>query len=92
MAQAALPYKSKPKVPGARRRQTLEQKRAVVLEPAERKSVALIDQLNALRNEKAEKKRAKQARHREVRGRPPAPFVCRDTEPLSATQQATSVF
>ncbi|EIE20399.1 DUF663-domain-containing protein [Coccomyxa subellipsoidea C-169] len=63
--QAALPYKSKPKVPGARRRQTLEQKRAVVLEPAERISVALIDQLNALRNEKAEKKRAKQARHRE---------------------------
>lgn len=67
LAQAALPFKSKPKVPGARRRQTLEQKRAVVLEPAERRTVALIDQLNALRNEKATKKRAKQARQREVR-------------------------
>lgn len=64
--QAALPFKSKPKVPGARKRPTLEQKRAVVLEPAERRTVALIDQLNALRNEKAAKKRAKQARQREV--------------------------
>ncbi|CAL8465158.1 g4693 [Coccomyxa elongata] len=63
--QAALPFKSKPKVPGARKRPTLEQKRAVVLEPAERRTVALIDQLNALRNEKAAKKRAKQARQRE---------------------------
>ncbi len=64
--QAALPFKSKPKVPGVRKRPTLEQKRAVVLEPAERRTVALIDQLNALRNEKAAKKRAKQARQREV--------------------------
>ncbi len=53
-------------MPGARKRPTLEQKRAVVLEPAERRTVALIDQLNALRNEKAAKKRAKQARQREV--------------------------
>ncbi|BDA50761.1 probable pre-rRNA-processing protein TSR1 homolog at N-terminal half [Coccomyxa sp. Obi] len=63
--QAALPFKSKPKVPGARKRPTLEQKRAVVLEPAERCTVALINQLNALRNEKAAKKHAKQARQRE---------------------------
>ncbi len=37
--QAALPFKSKPKVEGKRKRKTLEQKRAVVLEPEERKKV-----------------------------------------------------
>lgn len=63
-AQAALPYKSKPKVSGPRKRQTLEQKRAVVLEPSERKAVSLVHQLNALRNEKAIKRREKQARQR----------------------------
>ena len=52
----------------ARSRQTLEQKRAIVLEPAERRAVTLVQQLNALRNEKTVKRRAKQARQREVRG------------------------
>jgi hypothetical protein len=65
--QAELPFKSKPKVQAARSRQTLEQKRAVVLEPAERKAVSLVQQLNALRNEKTVKRRAKQARQHEVR-------------------------
>ena len=65
-AQAALPYKSKPKVMGPQKRRTLEQKRAVVLEPAERKAVSLVQQLNALRNEKAVKRREKQARQRQV--------------------------
>ena len=64
--QAALPYKSKPKVLAPQKRQTLEQKRAVVLEPAERKAVSLVQQLNALRNEKAIKRREKQARQRQV--------------------------
>ena len=64
--QAALPYKSKPKVMAAQKRQTLEQKRAVVLEPAERRAVSLVQQLNALRNDKAVKKREKQARQRQV--------------------------
>ena len=50
----------------AQKRQTLEQKRAVVLEPHERKAVSLVQQLNALRNEKAVKKREKQARQRQV--------------------------
>jgi len=65
--QAALPYKSKPKVMAPQKRQTLEQKRAVVLEPHERKAVSLVHQLNALRNEKAVKRREKQTRQREVR-------------------------
>ena len=41
------------------------------LEPAERKAVSLVHQLNALRNEKAVKRREKQARQRQVRG-----FLC----------------
>ena len=65
-AQAALPYKSKPKVLNPQKRPTLEQRRAVVLEPGERKAVALVHQLNALRNEKAVKRREKQARQRQV--------------------------
>lgn len=43
--QAALPFKTKPKVEGKRKRKTLEQKRAVVLEPEERKKVSLISQV-----------------------------------------------
>ena len=66
-AQAALPYKSKPKVSGPQKRPTLEQRRAVGLEPAERRAVSLVHQLNALRNEKAVKRREKQARQRQVR-------------------------
>ena len=50
-----------------RKRPTLEQRRAVVLAPAERKAVSLVQQLNALRNEKAVKRREKQARQRQVR-------------------------
>jgi ribosome biogenesis protein BMS1 len=65
-AQAALPYKSKPKTMKPRKKPTLEQRRAVVLEPGERKAVALVHQLNALRNEKAVKRREKQARQRQV--------------------------
>jgi ribosome biogenesis protein BMS1 len=49
-----------------RKRPTLEQKRAIVLEPHERRAVTLVQQLNALRNEKAAKRRAKQAQKREV--------------------------
>ena len=66
-AQAALPFKSKPKVQAPRKRKTLEQKRAIPLEPAERKAVSLYAQLNAIRNEKAEKRRAQQTRRRAVR-------------------------
>ncbi|KAK9800776.1 hypothetical protein WJX73_000661 [Symbiochloris irregularis] len=65
--QAAMPFKSKPKDPKSRlgKAQTLEQKRAVVLEPQERKAVTLIAQLNALRNERAAKRRAGRARQRQ---------------------------
>ncbi|KAJ9526363.1 hypothetical protein QJQ45_009839 [Haematococcus lacustris] len=63
--QAALPFKTKPKVMVARPkngRKTLDQKRAVVLEPGERKAVTLLQQLQTIRNEKAAKRREQQAR------------------------------
>ena len=75
--QAALPYKSKPKVSGPQKRPTLEQRRAVGLEPAERRAASLVHQLNALRNEKAVKRREKQARQRQVRAATmPLPQLC----------------
>ena len=63
--QAALPFKSKPKLEMKRRRKTLEQRRAVVVEPEERKRMSLVAQLNAIRNAKAEARRAQRARHAE---------------------------
>ena len=65
--QADLPYKSKPKNMLPRKRSTLEQKRAVVLEKDEKKAVTLVQQLNALRNAKELKRKAQQIRKREVR-------------------------
>jgi ribosome biogenesis protein BMS1 len=58
--QAALPFKTKPKVEAARKgkRPTLEQRRAVVQSPDERRAAALVQQLNAIRNAKAGKRRA----------------------------------
>lgn len=55
--QKELPYKSKPKLQAPRKRPSLEQRRAVVLEPHEKKAVTLVQQLNAIRNKKAEKRR-----------------------------------
>lgn len=57
VAQAALPFKSKPKVEAARKRKSLEQRRAVVLEPGEKRAAALLHQLRTIRNAKAETKR-----------------------------------
>jgi len=63
--QAALPYTSKPKLVKAQRRQTYLQKRAVVMEPEERKAVALLQQMRALRKEKVGKRREKKGAQRE---------------------------
>eukprot|EP00850_Spirogloea_muscicola_P005302 SM000024S07764 [mRNA] locus=s24:352099:356569:- [translate_table: standard] len=64
--QAALPFKSKPKVELARKRQTLEQRRAVVLEPHQRHMYTLIQQLNTLRNEKVRKRKEQQTKRKEA--------------------------
>ena len=62
--QAALPFKTKPKLEAKRKRKSLEQKRAVVLEPEERKKVTLISQLNAIRNQKAVARREQRTRQK----------------------------
>lgn len=49
-----------------RKRKTLEQRRAVVLDKPEKKAATLLQQLNAIRNAKAEKRRTQAARRREV--------------------------
>jgi hypothetical protein len=49
-----------------RKRPTLETRRAVVLEKPEAAAAALLAQLNAIRNAKAEKRRAASARRRGV--------------------------
>jgi len=63
--QAALPYKSKPKIEPARKKKSLEQRRAIVVEPQERKKISLVAQLNAIRNVKAVARRDQRKRHQE---------------------------
>lgn len=70
--QAALPYRSKPKVEAPRRpgRGPLEARRpAVVLEPGERRAAALVQQLGTLRNAKAAARAAGAARRAAATGR-----------------------
>lgn len=50
-----------------RKRKSLEQRRAVVLEKPEKRAAALLQQLNAIRNAKAGKRREQAARKRAVR-------------------------
>ncbi|KAJ7644258.1 GTP binding protein [Roridomyces roridus] len=66
--QAQLPYASKPRAMKPQKQQTYMQKRAVVMEPEERKAVALLQQIRALRKDQVakrkEKKNEKKAEHR----------------------------
>ncbi|KAF9078081.1 hypothetical protein BDP27DRAFT_1310731 [Rhodocollybia butyracea] len=62
--QKALPYKSKPKLMlkqgnGDPHKQTYMQKRAVVLEPDEKKAVALLQQIRALRKDQVVRRKEK---------------------------------
>ena len=61
--QAELPFKSKPKIQTARKRKTLDQKRAVVVEGVEKKKRSLVAQLNAIRNVKADARREQRNKH-----------------------------
>ncbi|KZW01504.1 DUF663-domain-containing protein [Exidia glandulosa HHB12029] len=62
--QAALPYASKPKVMKPQHRQTYMQKRAVVLEPEEKKAITLLQQMRALRKDQAVRRKEKQDERR----------------------------
>ncbi|CAL1713042.1 unnamed protein product [Somion occarium] len=64
--QSNLPYASKPKVIKPQQRQTYMQKRAVVLEPEEKKAIALLQQIRALRKDQVVRRREKQNERKEV--------------------------
>ncbi|KZS88759.1 DUF663-domain-containing protein [Sistotremastrum niveocremeum HHB9708] len=57
--QEALPYASKPKVMKPQKRETYLQKRAVVLEPEEKKAIALMQQIRAIRKDQVVKRKEK---------------------------------
>ncbi|URE32774.1 Ribosome biogenesis protein BMS1, partial [Musa troglodytarum] len=58
--QAALPFASKPKDKPARKQPSLESRRAVVMEPHERKVHALVQHLQQIKNEKMRKRKLKE--------------------------------
>ncbi|PSS06575.1 hypothetical protein PHLCEN_2v3633 [Hermanssonia centrifuga] len=64
--QAALPYASKPKLMRPQQKQTYMQKRAVVMEPEEKKAIALLQQIRALRKDQVVRRREKQNQRKEV--------------------------
>ncbi|KAK0187924.1 GTP binding protein [Armillaria mellea] len=64
--QATLPYASKPKQMSSQRKQTYLQKRAVVMEPEERKAVALLQQMRALRKDQVSRRKDKKAEKKAV--------------------------
>jgi len=57
--QAQLPYASKPKLMKPQKAQTYLQKRAVVMEPEEKKALALMQQMRALRKDQIVRRKEK---------------------------------
>ncbi|KAK8509472.1 hypothetical protein V6N13_061897 [Hibiscus sabdariffa] len=62
--QADLPFESKPKNIPHRKRPLLEDRRAVVMEPHERKVQALVQHLQLIRNDKMKKRKLKEEQKR----------------------------
>jgi ribosome biogenesis protein BMS1 len=58
--QASLPYASKNKAMAPQKKPTYLQKRAVIMEPEEKKAVALLQQIQALKKDKAARRKEKQ--------------------------------
>ena len=65
--QASLPYASKPKLMKRQKDQTYLQKRAVVMEPDEKKALALMQQIRALRKDQIVRRKEKKSEKREER-------------------------
>lgn len=63
---AALPYASKPRSVKKQSRQTYLQKRAVVLEPEEKRAIALLQQMRAMRKDQIVRRKEKQEQRRAV--------------------------
>ncbi|KAK2641934.1 hypothetical protein Ddye_023697 [Dipteronia dyeriana] len=66
--QAALPFASKPKDIPSRKQPLLENRRAVVMEPHERKVHALVQHLQLIRHEKMKKRKLKDEQKRKEIG------------------------
>ena len=64
--QASLPYASKPRAMKAQSTKTYMQQRAVVMEPEEKKAVALLQQIRALRKDRVARRKEKQHERKEV--------------------------
>ncbi|CAA6667167.1 unnamed protein product [Spirodela intermedia] len=64
--QAALPFASKPKDKPSRSRPHLDNRRAVVMEPQERKVHALVQHLQLIRNQKLRKQKLKDQEKKKV--------------------------
>jgi ribosome biogenesis protein BMS1 len=65
--QGALPYASKPRLMKPQKRTTYLQKRAVLLEPEEKKALAVMQQMQALRKEAIARRREKKHERAETR-------------------------
>jgi ribosome biogenesis protein BMS1 len=65
--QGALPYASKPRLMKPQKRKTYLQKRAVLLEPEEKKALAVMQQMRALRKEAIARRRDKKHERTETR-------------------------
>lgn len=65
--QASLPYASKPKLMKTQSHRTYLQRRAVVLEPEERKALAMMQQIRAIRKDQVSRRRGKQDARKEVK-------------------------
>ncbi|KAH9042263.1 DUF663-domain-containing protein [Lactarius pseudohatsudake] len=65
--QASLPYASKPKLMKSQKKETYLQKRAVLLEPEEKKALAVMQQMHALRKEAIARRREKKQGRSEIR-------------------------
>lgn len=64
--QASLPYASKPRSMKAQSTKTYMQRRAVVMEPEEKRAVALLQQIRALRKDQVARRKVKQNERKEV--------------------------
>jgi ribosome biogenesis protein BMS1 len=65
--ESKLPYKSKPKVKRSIKKKTYDTKRAVVMEPKERKMYTMMQQVRTIRNDKIKKRKAKKIEKRAKR-------------------------
>lgn len=67
--QAALPYASKPKLQKPQKKETYMQKRAVVLDPEEKRALGLMQQIQAIQKVKVAKRQEKKAEGRAARAK-----------------------